>query len=271
MNRADRLLPSMRLVERVLATDVSYTISRMQVLERIPGNPIGIAYRWIDESAVALASRFLPSFTRVVGLRPGHERHIEPLVNWYREYGIRPKFELVPGMYDAALGRELARLGLFPTGFHASLIGEPDPSETFDKNIDIELVDSADAMEPYLEAYVAGWGIAEKDQAQFMSNVRPWRDQSGWSLYLARMEGRPAAAATLYVNAGVGYLADAATAPAFRRNGLHIALLRRRIRDASVAGVDFVFSGAAPMTASHRNMERAGLRLQFTRANWTPI
>jgi hypothetical protein len=219
MSKSDRLLPSLRLVERVLAADVAYTISRMRVLERLPGNPIGIAYRWIDESAVALASRFLPSFTRVVGLRPGHERHIEPLVDWYRGHGAKPTFELVPGMCDGDLGRELARLGFVQSGFHASLIGEPDPPATSDGGIDIERVVCADAMESYLDAYVAGWGIAEKDQAQFKSNVRPWRDQSGWSLYLARVEGIPAAAATLYVHDCVGYLADAATAPAFRRHG----------------------------------------------------
>ena len=126
-------------------------------------------------------------------------------------------------------------------------------------------------MRCFLDAYVAGWGIAEKDQAQFKSNVRPWRDQSGWSLYLARAEGRPAAAATLYVHDRVAYLADAATAPAFRRHGLHVALLQRRIRDACTSGVDFIFSGAEPMGTSHRNMERAGLRLHFIRAKWTPI
>jgi hypothetical protein len=169
------------------------------------------------------------------------------------------------------VGRELTRLGFFQSGFHASLIGDPDLSAARDATTNIERVDCADAMESYLDAYVAGWGIAEKDQAQFKSNVRPWRDQSGWSLYLARVEGCPAAAATLYVHDRVGYLADAATAPMFRRHGLHVALLRRRIRDASTSGVDFLCSGAEPMSTSHRNMERAGLRLHFTRAKWTPI
>src|SRR5215510_7656345 len=110
MNRSERLVPSLDLVQRTLATDVAYTISRMTVLERLPGNPIGIAYRRIGETAVALMSR-LPSFSRVVGLRFGDERHIEPLIHWYREHGIRPTFEMVPGHYDAGLGRELTRLG----------------------------------------------------------------------------------------------------------------------------------------------------------------
>jgi GNAT superfamily N-acetyltransferase len=265
----NRLLPSIGLIERVLAADVSYTMSRMRVLERIPGNPIGIGYRWIDDQAVALVARFLPAFTRVIGLRPGHEGEIEPLLAWYREYGVKPTFEVVPGMYSVELGRELAKHGFLPSTFHAALIGEPDPFTAPNADIDIEQVASEEAMEGYLDAYVAGWGIPEKDHAQFKSNVRPWREQPGWSLYLAQADGRPAAAATLYIADRVAYLADATTAPAFRGRGLHAALLRQRIRDASVAGVDFVFSGAEPMGTSHRNMERIGLRLHFHRMKWT--
>jgi ribosomal protein S18 acetylase RimI-like enzyme len=265
----NRLLPSVRLIERVLAADISYTISRMRVLERIPGNPIGIGYRRIDENAVALVSVFLPAFRRVIGLRPGHEGEIAPLVAWYRGYGVTPTFEIVPGMYDAALGGELARHGFLPSGFHAALIGAPDRSTQPNPDIDIERVGSEEAMERYLDAYVSGWGVPEKDHAQFKANVRPWRQQPGWSLYLARVDGRPGAAATLYVADRVAYLADATTAPAFRGHGLHAALLRQRIRDASAAGVDFVFSGAEPFGTSHRNMERAGLRLYFHRTKWT--
>jgi hypothetical protein len=264
-----RLLPSLQSIERVLATDAAYTISRMRVLERIPGNPIGIGYRRIDDKAVALVSIFLQSFRRVIGLRAGHEGEIAPLLDWYRGYGVKPSFEIVPGMYDAALGRELARHGFLPSGFHAALIGEPDRSTQPDPAIDIERVASDAAMEHYLDAYVAGWGVPEKDHAQFKANVRPWREQPGWSLYLARVDGHPAAAATLYVADRVAYLADGTTAPAFRGHGLHAALLRQRIRDASIAGIDFVFSGAEPFGTSHRNMERAGLRLHFLRTKWT--
>jgi ribosomal protein S18 acetylase RimI-like enzyme len=266
---SDPLIPSREIVRRTLAADISYTVSRMKVLERLPGNPIGIAYRWFDESAVALMAR-LPAFCRVVGLRPGHAHHIEPLTRWYAAHDIKPTFELVPGQYDAELGRELARLGFYQSGFHASLIGVPAAGGHADGEIAIERVTTAKTMEDYLDAYVAGWGFAEKDHAQFKSNVRPWLDQAGWSLYVAWRNGRPAAAATLYVDDRVGYLADSATAPACRGRGLQLALLRRRMCDAGVFGADLVFSGAEPFSSSHRNMERAGLRLQFVRAKWTP-
>jgi hypothetical protein len=257
-------------MQRTLAVDISYTISRMKVLERLPGNPININYRWVDETAVALMSR-LPSFCRVVGLRAGHEQHIEELVCWYREHGIKPTFEMVPGHYAESLGLALTRLGFFQSGFHVSLIGEPAKADRAGDPVTIDRVTTADTMEDYLDAYVAGWGIAEKDQGQFRVNVRPWLNQAGWSLYVGRLNGQPAAAATLFVQDGVGYLADATTSPVFRRRGFQSALLRRRISDAAAAGVDTVFSGAAPFSTSHRNMERIGMRVQFVRSLWTAI
>jgi hypothetical protein len=270
MQTSDAVIPSLDRMQRTLAADISYTISRMKVLERLPGNPIGINYRWVDETAVALMSR-LPSFSRVVGLRAGHEQHIEAIVCWYRDHGIKPTFEMVPGHYAASLGRQLTRFGFFQSGFHVSLIGEPARTIRAADRVTIEQVATADAMEDYLDAYVAGWGIAEKDRAQFKVNVRPWLDQAGWSLYVGRLDGQPVAAATLYLKDGVGYLADATTDPAFRRQGFQSALLRRRISDAAAAGVDTVFSGAAPFSTSHRNMERVGMRVQFVRSLWTDL
>jgi ribosomal protein S18 acetylase RimI-like enzyme len=265
---SDDLIPSVHILQRTLAADISYTVSRMKVLEGISGNPVGIAYQWFDEGAVALMAR-LPAFCRVVGLRPGHEHHVEPLARWYAEHDIKPTFELVPGQYDQNLSRELTRLGFYQSSFHASLIGKPVADGDTNDAGAIELVTTAEALEDYLNAYVGGWGIPEKHHAQFKSNVRPSLKQAGWSLYLARVNGQPAAAATLYVHDRVGYLADSATDPSFRRRGLQVALLRRRIRDAGLAGADLVFSGAEPLSSSHRNMERVGMRLQFTRAKWT--
>ncbi len=263
-------VPSLDRVQRILAADIAYTISRMQVLERLPGNPAGIRYRWVDETAVALMSH-LPAFSRVVGLRAGHEAQIEPLVSWYREHGITPRFDMVPGHYDASLGRELARLGFFQSGFHVSVIGEPDVDASAKDQGVAERVTDALSMEAYLDAYVAGWGIPEKDQAQFKANVRPWLNQAGWLLYVGRANGEPAAAATLYLHDAVGYLADATTHPSFRRQGFQSALLRRRMRDAGALGADTIFSGATPFSTSHRNMERAGLRVHFVRSLWTPV
>lgn len=125
-------------------------------------------------------------------------------------------------------------------------------------------------MEAFLDAYVRARAIPETLRDQFKSNVRPWLHEPGWHLYLARADGRPAAYGTLFLADGIAYLADAATDPDWRGRGLHAALLRRRMRDAARADAAFITAGADYLSTSHRNMERAGLRLLFLRTIWSP-
>src|SRR5271163_1854163 len=272
MHSAARLIPSLDLVYRVSEAATAYTLSRMRILERIPGNPIGIACRTIDH-VTALSAQHLPvpAFNSVTGLRKGQAHLIRPLVEWYRERGGAGRFEISSGDEDPALGRELAQLGFFQSGFHTALIRESDPDVLEPTGVEIDPVTTAEGMQEFLAAYVAGWGIPDTARDQFKKNVGPWLGQPGWSLYVARADGHPAAAAILFVHDGVGYFADCATDPAFRGRGLHDALLCRRLRDASAAGIDFVCSGADFLSTSHRNMERAGMRLLFLRAIWTAV
>ena len=121
----------------------------------------------------------------------------------------------------------------------------------------------------FLTAYIAGRAIPDGDG--FRRNVRPWIHQEGWSLFLGRVAGAPAAAAILYLSDGFGYLADATTDPVYRGCGLQTALLAHRLRHAAEQGTEYVCSGAAFLSSSHRNMVRAGMTLQFVRALWTQV
>jgi GNAT superfamily N-acetyltransferase len=193
------------------------------------------------------------------------------LVEWYRANDVAGRFEISAADNDPAVGQELARLGYFQSGFHAALVGVRHEDVEADRGIAIDPVTSSAEMEEFLSAYVAGRRIPPALHEQFKQNVRPWLGAPGWTLYLARVDGHAAAAAILFMHEGVGYLADAATAPPFRGRGLHAALLRRRLRDAEDAGAAFACSGADFLSTSHRNMERAGMRLLFLRAIWTPL
>jgi Acetyltransferase (GNAT) domain len=267
MSPATPLLPSLDLIRRVTKTALAYTLARMQILERIPGNPIGISYRPFDDGAALMArDPPSPSFNSVVGLRAGGTHHIQPLVEWYRAYNSAARFEIAAGDYDLALGQELLRLGFLPSGFHAALIAEPNPDISAASEASIRRVESAADIEDFLAAYVAGWGLPAGLHDQFKNNVRPWFEQPDWMLYVASASGRPVAAAILYVHGGVGYFADCATDPIL---GVHAALLRRRLKDASAAGVDFVCSGADFLSTSHSNMERVGMRILFLRTIFT--
>jgi GNAT superfamily N-acetyltransferase len=205
----------------------------------------------------------------VIGLQAGDEGEIEGVCGWYHDNDATPQFEIVPGWEDDKLMRELARLGFHQSGFHVSMIARPDDASPPDPALDVVRVTDRALLEDFLAAYIAGRAIP--DGEQFRHNVRPWIDQEGWSLFIGRLNGTPAAAAILFVRDGFGYLADATTGPKFRRRGLQTALLAHRLRHAAEQGAAYVCSGATFLSSSHRNMVRAGMTLQFVRALWTPL
>lgn len=264
------VLPSSELIDRTLRIENNYTISRMQVLQNLPGNPVGIGFRHIGGTAVGMMAKHFPNpnFNKIVGLSGGQEKEVEPLIAWCRDNAVKPRFEILPRPGDGKLCRELARLGFFPSEFHTSLVRDATEMATAARSGDIVEVTSAELLEEFLDAYCAGWAVP--DCEGFKRNVRPyWLGRTGWSLYLARENGRAAASAVLYLEDNTAYLADASCDPAYRRRGLQLALLERRINAAIAAGVDVICSGAAFQSGSHRNMERAGMRVQFIRSVWT--
>jgi ribosomal protein S18 acetylase RimI-like enzyme len=263
-------LPSRGLSDRLMRVDIAYTIERMQVIEARPGNPFGIALRQADGVTALMARKIpVPTFNRVVGLRDGHEALFAELDDWYAEQAVEYRVDVAPGDLTPVLAEALARRNFVQSGFHTSLYGLPDGTDASFRGIAITQVDSSPAMEEFLDVYLAGWSIPEVHREGAKINMRGWLGRPAWLLLLASIDGTPAAAAKLYLHDGIGYFADAATHPDFRRRGLQSALLRHRGRLAKSSGAELLYSGAEFGSSSHRNMERLGLRVLHTRAIWT--
>jgi len=276
-----RLVPDLELVRRVQAAESGYTVSRLKVLERLPGNPAGIAYRREGRVLAMQARRLpIPLFNRVVGMDDSQSALVAELTAWFRVAGVRGRFDVLPGESTSQLCHRLAAEGYVQTGtengagyaesgFHATLYGEPQEApEQAAKTVDTERISSPDMLERFLDTYCEGWSMSQQGREGFKNNVRGWLGEPGWHLYLATIGGSGAGTAILYMHQGVGYFADASTTPSARGRGVHQALLARRWHDAHDAGAQLVCGQAAYLSTSHRNMERAGLRLLHTQAIW---
>lgn len=90
----------------------------------------------------------------------------------------------------------------------------------------------------------------------------------GATCYLARADGKAAGGATLSVRGKVAGLFGASTLPEFRNRGIQTALLRTRLAAAKAAGCEIAMSIAQPGSASHRNMERQGFHVAYTRVKF---
>lgn len=108
---------------------------------------------------------------------------------------------------------------------------------------------------PELAAVVEGFG-------RVIANAR------GAHCFLAYLEGEAIAAAGLFLNGDVALLAGASTIPDYRKQGAQSALLDARLRFAAAHGARLAMMVALPGSGSHRNAERNGFRVTYTRTKW---
>jgi GNAT superfamily N-acetyltransferase len=261
-------LASIALLHRLTQVGIAYTIARMRVIEARSGEPIAV--RRFGEAA-ALLCRQVPSphFNAVVGLRGGQESLVAEIDDWYRDNKITPRFVIAPGDLTAEMGRALAERGFAVTESETMLYGEAPASAHPAARHDIVEVDSPALMEDFLDALLAGWGIPAEHREPAKTNMRGWLGVPDWRLFLGRIDGKPAAAAKLFVKDGVALFPDAATRPEFRGRGLQTALLRHRAALAAQTGAELIYSQAAFGSVSQHNMERIGMRVLCTRTIWT--
>jgi GNAT superfamily N-acetyltransferase len=180
--------------------------------------------------------------------------------------GLRGWTEIPPVPGASELMEELAAAGWAQTGFWCSFHG---PAVAPPGRDGVEVVEAgAEDMAEFARIHLDGHEVPGDDRGPAEAAVRAWYGRPGWRLYLALVDGVPAATAALTVGRGLGYLANAATLPAMRGRGCQTALLARRIADAAAAGCDSVASLAEFASGSQRNLERAGLRVAFTQAVW---
>lgn len=91
----------------------------------------------------------------------------------------------------------------------------------------------------------------------------------GTHLFVADVDGRPAATAALSLVEGVAAFHGTATLPEFRGRGMQTALLAHRLNTAAQAGAKLASVFVTPGTGSERNVERAGFRLAGLRLTFT--
>ena len=243
-------------------------IAWVEGLRDLPANPAGVTVERFG-GAVALACSTLPDLdfvNTVHGLEPGVPKQVDEVTALYRGLGLRGWTEVAPAPGAEAVMERLSAAGWAQAGFWCSFHGTPKalPMPT---GVDVAEASAAD-MPEFARIHLDGHEVPDDDRAAAEAAVQRWHGRPGWRMYLARVDGVAAASAALTVDAGLGYLANAATVPGMRRHGCQAALLARRIADAAAAGCDTVASLAEFGSASQRNLERAGLRVAFTQAVW---
>jgi GNAT superfamily N-acetyltransferase len=121
----------------------------------------------------------------------------------------------------------------------------------------------------WTEISTRGWTHEHPELHDFLLQVGAISSARADSVcFLAELDGKAGAAAVLCIQGGVALFAGAATVPELRHRGLQTALLHERMRYAFTHGCDLVMLVAEPGSDSHRNAERNGFRVAYTRTKW---
>ena len=263
-----------KLAERLDRSEAAYMASDLEVIGA-GGNPFGVEIgRFGDTVAFRMGAIDDWEFNRVLGLRSESGAELDRIVEWYRERGGPCYFDLVPMLAGRGLRESLAERGFYHDSFHTALYRVPSADTPIPAaGVSVREAGEAD-IETFAELYMVymdDLGLPQPLRRLGKALVETGYPRPDWRLYVAAVEGEPAAFGMLHLGGGVASLAGAATMPSFRRRGCQTALLYRRLADARRAGCGLAVTQAAPGSVSQRNMERAGFRVAYTKAVWSNV
>lgn len=207
-------------------------------------------------------------YNRAVGLGSADLDQVDAIVEWFRGHGLTPRFDLTPDRETPEVRRVLRRHGLHVDGNECYFRATPATQQIRPAaGIALELVT------PSRVDRVFDFLSIDSGNPVMLPSVRekrrPWYSKPEFRIYLAQLDGALAGMATMYLDSGAAYFANALTLEPYRGRGCQSALLTRRINDAVEAGCDLAVSDAVFGTDSHRNLERAGFRMAYMTSIWT--
>lgn len=264
----------MGMVNRKLAvelenSEIDALHSRLNAIQEIEGNPMGVEMKRFG-NATAFSCKNIPgpAFNTVKGLNSEDKGFLEEILDFYRQKEIPVRFEVTPAHTSTELLHQLHRLGFYQSDFHTTLyIPISEVSAPEDDSISIRKMEKHEAS-TYADIYVQGFqmpaflkdGVAQNNEVLF--------DHDQWTFYLASVDGEPAGIGVVFINDRIATLAAAATLPSFRNRGIQRALIQERIHQAYREECSLVVGQAKFGSVSQNNMERAGMRIGYTKAIW---
>jgi hypothetical protein len=271
------LLPMMtrQLAQRIEQNDIDYSLSRLEGMQQAEGNPLRIQINRYGNINAFLIETW-PNFwygNKVLGLELSSEIYLDEIVDLFADHNLNFRFEIMPGNLNSSLASRLYKLEFCQMGFNTAVYGLP--------SLEVEVLQNEHIkvrkVEPYeidmfLDLYQDGFGLPRLNSKE-RGAVLSWLKRAKSNLYLCvvHVDDIPAGVGVLYIENGIGLLADATTLPNFRGRGCHMAMIHHRIAQAEKRNCDLLTSFVEFGSTSHLNLERAGLRVAYTKSMWWKV
>ncbi|HWR51414.1 MAG TPA: hypothetical protein VN428_09925 [Bryobacteraceae bacterium] len=195
---------------------------------------------------------------------PIDEAELDRMEAFFRDRGSPVLIDLCP-MADMGLISRIVARGYRLIEFNNVMVRRIAPGEQIPAPaMDVELAGECD-----LELWnrTIARGFQEIDDVDEAVLAMLSGSAAASRCYLVRIGGEPAGGGAMSVHDGVAAFYGDSTVLRSRRQGVQLATLQARLRDAADAGADLAMACVLPGSGSHRNYEKAGFRLFFMRVN----
>ena len=242
-----------------------------------PGNHGDVIYT-AGASAAITEAAFGRKLNHVVGLGMGAvvtDEDLDGLVRAYAARGMDTEIDLCPHADPSALA-SVGRAGFSVNAFsntYVRALTDDDLEARFSDHIEV-LTERTDTEARFVAASVAGFGgqPQPKPAALLETLARIAMARADTTLFIAVVDGVAAGSAGMSILPSdlgpIAHLYIASTLPAYRSQGIQLALLRARLQGARRAGCMLASVTARPGNGSTRNVERAGFSLAYTTATF---
>lgn len=258
---------------RIEACSQAFHARSLELLRDLPGNPSAVEIKRFTDDVNATAVVKCPDvqwMQHVTGLSPADAPIVPKIAAWYHAKMLRPRYEVAPSPDFEPLAAALVDVGARQTGFIDVLWSRNESHDESTSAVSVRVIEpGGDDAQRFARVLLGGHEVPDDTFTEHWAAVALWPGEPEWWCYLAEVDGEPVGAAALVVTDGIGYLANAATLPAGRRQGAQQALIDRRMHDAATAGCELFLTMALPGSVSHRNLERGGLGVAYTKVVWT--
>jgi GNAT superfamily N-acetyltransferase len=269
----NQIVPSLTpTVATQLETSIAFfSAEKQKALSLLPDNPYEVQSRCFGNLTVFLAQKTYKNnlFNRVSNIGEENLPYLDAIVDWHRTFGVSCCFEIVPLRSSHLLLWHLASRGLYQSGFYNVLYGLPVVDTVSFSNITVRTV-LPEEKDLFADIYFESFEVPKTTEYSYVrDSIRVLTDIPTNECFFAIVKNKVVAIAVLSIYQHIGYLALAATLPSFRGYGCHKALLHTRIEKAAHKGCSLVIGQAGVGTVSQQNMEQWGLRLAYTKVEWT--
>ncbi|MBJ7929800.1 MULTISPECIES: GNAT family N-acetyltransferase [Bacillus cereus group] len=256
------------IATKIESAEIDMLSSRLEGLQAMSENPMQVQMKKFG-SATAFSSQVIagPAFNTVKGLT--NTDQIDEILSYYQSLQIPCRFEITPAQGTAELFQYLSQKGFYHSGFHTALYSIPkEDSSLLPSKITVRKL-KENEFDIFADIYVRGFNMPSFTKDGVRQNNEILYNKPGWHFFIAEVQNTPASIGVLYIHKGIASLAASATLPEFQRKGCHTALIQKRIKTAIESHCNLLVGQARFGSGSQNNMERAHMKIAYTKSIWT--